>query len=125
MNSLVVMSVFAAAVMLRLVLRLWLIGRQIRHVARHRDTVPADFAGTVSLEAHRKAADYTIARQRLELLTTAWGSAVLLGWTLLGGLDALNILVREAVLPRWGDLAYQIALVMAVSVFLVPVLYPF
>ena len=116
MNSLVVMSVFAAAVMLRLVLRLWLIGRQIRHVARHRDTVPADFAGTVSLEAHRKAADYTIARQRLELLTTAWGSAVLLGWTLLGGLDALNILVREAVLPRWGDLAYQIALVMAVSV---------
>ncbi len=116
MNSLVVMSVFAAAVVLRLVLRLWLIGRQIRHVARHRDAVPADFAGTVTLEAHRKAADYTIARQRLELLTTAWGSAVLLGWTLLGGLDLLNIAVRDAVLPRWGDLAYQIALVMAVSV---------
>ena len=53
MNSLVVMSVFAAAVMLRLVLRLWLIGRQIRHVARHRDTVPADFAGTVRLAALR------------------------------------------------------------------------
>ena len=114
MNSLVVMSVFAAAVVLRLVLRLWLIGRQIRHVARHRDAVPADFAGTVSLEAHRKAADYTIARQRLELLTTAWGSAVLLGWTLLGGLDWLNNALMDAVGPR--PLLQPLALLVAFAV---------
>ena len=116
MNSLVVTLAFAAALLAMLATRLWLIGRQIRHVARHRDAVPAAFAGVVGPEAHRKAADYTLARQRFELVATAWGAATLLGWTLLGGLDALNVAVRDAVMPRWGALPYQIALVMAVSV---------
>ncbi|OYU73863.1 MAG: peptidase M48, partial [Burkholderiales bacterium PBB5] len=40
----------------------------------------------------------------------AFGSAVLLGWTLLGGLDLLNSTLRDAVQPRWGDMAYQLAL---------------
>ena len=44
---------------------------------------------------------------------TAFGAAVLLGWTLLGGLDALNGCLRDAVLPRWGDSAYQLALLGA------------
>ena len=38
---------------------------------------------------------------------------MLLGWTLLGGLDALNVLLRDAVLPRVGDMAYQLALLAA------------
>jgi STE24 endopeptidase len=46
----------------------------------------------------------------------AFGSAVLLGWTLLGGLDALNTLLRDAVLPAWGPMAYQLALLSAFSV---------
>jgi STE24 endopeptidase len=37
----------------------------------------------------------------------------LLGWTLLGGLDALNTLVRDAVLPQYGAMAYQLALLAA------------
>ena len=43
----------------------------------------------------------------------AFGAAVLLGWTLLGGLDALNGAVRDAVQPRFGDMAYQLALLAA------------
>jgi STE24 endopeptidase len=70
----------------------------------------------VSLEAHQKAADYTIAKQRFELVTIAWGGAVLLGWTLLGGLDALNGWLRDGLQPRWGDLGYQLGLMVAVSV---------
>jgi hypothetical protein len=73
--------------------KFWLATRQIRHVARHRDAVPAPFAGTVSLAAHQKAADYTIAKSRVGLLEMAWSAAVLLGWTLLGGLHALNRLL--------------------------------
>ena len=68
----------------------------MRHVAAHRDRVPAAFAGTVTPEAHRRAADYTLAKGRFGLLTTAFGTAVLLGWTLLGGLDALNQVVLGA-----------------------------
>jgi STE24 endopeptidase len=85
----------------------------MRHVAAHRDRVPAVFADTVSLEAHRRAADYTLAKGRLGLLSTAFGTAVLLGWTLLGGLDALNTLLLDTVHPRFGNMAYQLALLAA------------
>lgn len=81
---------FAVFLLAGLVVKFWLATRQVRHVARHRDAVPRPFDGTVSLAAHRKAAGYTIAKSRLGLLETAWGTAVLLGWTLLGGLDLLN-----------------------------------
>ena len=104
---------FVAALLLSLGVKFWLATRQMRHVAAHRDQVPAAFAGTVTLPAHRKAADYTLAKGRFGLLTTAFGAAVLLGWTLLGGLDALNALLRDLVQPAWGDLAYQLALLAA------------
>ena len=104
---------FATALMLSLAVKFWLATRQMRHVAAHCDAVPAAFADTVTLQAHRKAADYTLAKGRFGLLTTAAGAAVLLGWTLLGGLDALNGLLRDALQPGWGDMAYQLALLAA------------
>jgi len=104
---------FVAAVICAFVVRLWLATRQMRHVARHRERVPAAFAGTVTLEAHHKAADYTLAQLRFGLLSTAFGTAVLLAWTLLGGLDALNAGLRDLVLPRFGPMAYQLALLAA------------
>ncbi len=115
MDALLLSAVFAAAVVVGFVVKTWLAWRQMRHVAAHRNQVPAAFAGTVSPEAHQKAADYTLARGRFGLLTQAVGAAVLLGWTLLGGLDALNATVRDAVQPRWGDMAYQLALLAAVA----------
>jgi STE24 endopeptidase len=116
MDALVLSALFAAAVVVGFVVKTWLAWRQMRHVAAHRDQVPAAFAGTVSLEAHQKAADYTLARGRFGLVALAVGTAVLLGWTLLGGLDALNAWIRDAVQPRWGDMAYQLALLAAVAV---------
>jgi STE24 endopeptidase len=115
MDALVLTSLFAAAIVVSFVLKTWLALRQMRHVAAHRAAVPAAFAGTVSLEAHHKAADYTQARGRFGLINMAFGTAVLLAWTLLGGLDALNEWVRDAVQPRWGSMAYQLALLGAVA----------
>ena len=105
--SLLLTTAFAAAVLLALLLKLWLASRQIRHVARHRSAVPAPFAARISLAAHQKAADYTVARSRFDLLQLAYGSALLLGWTLLGGLDLLN----QALLA-WlgGGMLQQLAL---------------
>jgi len=88
--SLLLTTGFAVALLLSLLLKFWLASRQIRHVARHRGQVPAAFATTITLAAHQKAADYTLAKARLGLLELALGAAVLLGWTLLGGLSALN-----------------------------------
>ena len=106
---------FAAALLLSLAVRYWLATRQMRHVAAHRERVPAVFAGRITPEAHRKAADYTLANGRFGLLATALGATVLLGWTLLGGLDALNAALRDTLQPRFGDLAYQLALLAAFS----------
>ena len=105
--------VFAGALLLSLALKLWLATRQMRHVAACRNQVPAAFAATVTPEAHRRAADYTLAKGRFGLLATALGSAALLGWTLLGGLDALNVALRDALQPRFGGMAYQLALLSA------------
>ena len=95
------------------VVRTVLSSRQIRHVARHRHAVPAAFADTISPEAHRKAADYTIAKARFGQLDTVVEAALLLGWTLLGGLHFLN----QALLA-WlgGGLLQQLALVAAFAV---------
>ena len=102
--------VFAAALLASLGVKFWLATRQMRHVATHRNAVPPAFAATITLAAHQRAADYTLAKSRFGLLTMAFGAAVLLGWTLLGGVDALNAALRDAVQPRWGSMAYQLAL---------------
>jgi STE24 endopeptidase len=72
------------------VVKVWLASRQIRYVAAHQQAVPPAFSHTIELAAHQKAARYTIAKTRLSLLSTVFGAAVLLAWTLLGGLQALN-----------------------------------
>jgi STE24 endopeptidase len=113
MQSYALTLLFAAALMASLLVKFWLATRQMRHVAAHRDAVPTAFAQTITVAAHQKAADYTLAKGRFGLLTTAFGAAVLLGWTLLGGLDALNVTVRDAIEPRFGAMAYQLALLAA------------
>ena len=85
-----VSALFVAALLGGFAAQAWLSARQIRHVGAHREAVPPAFEATVGLEAHRKAADYTVARERFGLAGAAWGAATLLGWTLLGGLDALH-----------------------------------
>ena len=81
---------FAAVLMASLLLKFWLASRQMRHVAAHRNAVPQAFADRITLQAHQKAAAYTIAQARLGILELAFGGAVTLCWTLLGGLNALN-----------------------------------
>jgi STE24 endopeptidase len=106
--SLALTLVFAATLLLGMALKFWLASRQVRHVTRHRDTVPPAFATTISLAAHQKAADYTVTKVRFGVVETGVGAAVLLGWTLLGGLDALN-----QTLLGWlgGGMLQQLALI--------------
>ncbi|MEO7116340.1 MAG: M48 family metallopeptidase [Caldimonas sp.] len=113
MTSLAWTELFAIALAASLLLRAWLSARQVRHVASHRDEVPQAFRASVELAAHRKAADYTLAKFRLAHVQMIIGGIVLLGWTLFGGLDLLNDIVRDAVAPTAGALAYEIALVAA------------
>jgi len=108
--SLILTLAFALALVASTLVRFWLASRQIRHVAGHRASVPVEFAPSVSLVAHQKAADYTIAKTRLGLLELALGAGVVLGWTLLGGLDALNVMVMQLTGP---GMVQQITLLVA------------
>ena len=105
--------VFAAALVLGVLLKLYLSWRQARHVWQHRGQVPAAFAQAITLQAHQKAADYTLAKSRLGTAELAWSTVILLGWTLLGGLSALDVLIGASPVAQWGPLAQQVALVAA------------
>lgn len=114
--SLVFTLVFAALLVIGLLVRFYLASRQIHHVVRHRSSVPAAFAATISLEAHQKAADYTVTKARFGMLETAFAAALLLGWTLLGGIDALNQALLHSGLAAYGSLVPQLALLAAFGV---------
>ena len=113
---------FAVFLLLMVGLKYWLAWRQMSHVGAHADRVPARFADRISLEAHRKAAAYTIARQRLGLVETAVGAIVLLGLTLLGGLQAIASALAG---PLGNGLAYQVGVVAVVVVLLAIIDLPF
>ena len=109
--SLVTSVVFSLMLLANLGVKFWLASRQIRAVARHRAAVPDEVAGTIGLAAHQRAADYTVAKLRFGLLELALAAAVLLGWTLLGGLDALNGWLIDLLGPR--PLLQPLALLLA------------
>ena len=72
----------------------FLVQKQINSVRSSRDNVPEAFNDKISLEAHQKAADYTEAKVKTGLLELIIGSALLLLWTLAGGLQFLDNWLR-------------------------------
>jgi STE24 endopeptidase len=100
---------FAGFLTLNLLLKLWLAHRQIRHVSLHRSSVPEAFKEVISLPAHQKAADYTLAKLRLGHWDLAIDAGMLLVWTLLGGLGALDAWLVEV---SGSGMLQQLLLVM-------------
>jgi STE24 endopeptidase len=86
--------------------RLWLAGRQVHHVRAHQDRVPSAFAERVPLEAHRKAADYTVARVRFGRVSLLVHVGLLLVWTVGGGLQLWDEAARSL---GWGTLGTGVA----------------
>jgi len=115
-HSLVFTLLFSTVLVLGLVTRFYLASRQIRHVASHRNSVPAAFSASISLQSHQKAADYTVAKMRFSMLETTFAAALLLGWTLLGGIDTLNQALLHSGLAAYGRLVPQLALLAAFGV---------
>ena len=110
--SLAMTLTLAVLLVANLLTKLWLSGRQVRHVAHHRDQVPAAFANTISLDAHQKAADYTMAKARVGVADMGLDALTLVAWTLLGGLDLLN----QVTLDWLGEgMGQQIMLVVSFS----------
>jgi STE24 endopeptidase len=108
--SLTLTFLFAGVLIANLLTKLWLSTRQVQHVAAHRAQVPDAFAQTISLQAHQKAADYTLAKSRVSLIDLGLDALTLLGWTLLGGLDLLNQITQDLLGP---GMTQQVVLVVS------------
>ncbi|MDR0247968.1 MAG: M48 family metallopeptidase [Burkholderiales bacterium] len=116
--------VFLAVLLLTLVLRHWLSLRQCRHVAACRDAVPAAFVERVALSAHQKAADYTLAKQAFGRIEFFVDAAILLVWTLGGGLALL--MTATGWLPvstLWQDVMLLIAVTLIGGILGLPFSY--
>jgi STE24 endopeptidase len=118
MQPLVIFFVIAAIAWTAL--SIYLSARQAAHVRENRDAVPADFASKVSIEEHRKAADYTIARERLARVEALLELALSLAWAL-GGISLLYGLLAAALPPSLGR---GVAFLIATSVVSIVVALP-
>lgn len=112
---------FLGVLALSLGIRLALARRHIAHIAANHEAVPAAFAERISLAAHRKAADYTIAKVRFGIIETLFDAALLLALTLGGGLRLLvEWTATLSMSPLLEDLALMVAFVVITSVVELP-----
>jgi len=114
-------AIFLIALALSIAVQLWLARRQVRHVTAHRGRVPAYFEDRISLAAHQKAADYTIARTRFTIADTVLDTVVLLALTLGGGIAALAAWTGSLALSAlWQDVALIVAVMLIAGAVTLP-----
>jgi len=116
-------EIFVAALVLTTGVRLWLATRHRAHVAAHRSEVPVAFREAIPLDAHQKAADYTVARAGLGRADVVIGALWLLVLTLGGGLQWMfNLAGRLAGDGMVRDLVFIGIVAFASSLIDLPVL---
>jgi len=104
---------FLLVLVIATLLRLWLDARHVAHVRANRDQVPSQFSQEVSLEAHRRAADYTCAKTRLGLVSIVVDAALVL-WLTFGG--GVRTLYDFAALWFDGEIGRGLVLIALVAV---------
>jgi len=114
--------IFLLAVGASLTLKLWLAGRQLHNVAANRTRVPEAFADSIQLEAHQKAADYTITNTLQGRLELVYNSLLLVGWTLGGGLQWLDNSWQQF---GWGSIPTGVAMLISAFVIMALLELPF
>jgi len=114
-------TLFLIALSLYSAVQLWLASRHLRHVAAHRSAVPDAFTDQIDLKAHQKAADYTIAKTSLERIEIIIGAAILLAWTIGGGLEWLDSVWAATELSTlWIGTGFLLSLFALLSLIDIP-----
>ncbi len=103
--------IFIGFLAITIIVRCWLAIRQIHAIKAHYHAVPEQFSAAISLQAHQKAGNYTATKQRFGFLSLFIDTAVLLGFTLGGGIQKIN-----DILTFWlgHGIITQIALAIAI-----------
>jgi len=110
--------VFIAALALTTLAKLWLARRHLAYIAEHRSTVPAAFHEKIPLGDHQKAADYTSAKTRFDMLGALFDAALLLAFTLGGGIQSIANLISTRLDNGWfsSPIAHGMAIIVTVLV---------
>lgn len=110
--------IFIAALALTTLAKLWLARRHLAYIATHRTAVPEAFHEKVQLGDHQKAADYTSAKTRFDMLGTLFDAALLLAFTLGGGIQFIAGMVSAELGNGWfsSPIAQGMAILIAVLV---------
>jgi STE24 endopeptidase len=112
---------FALLLLASTAVRSWLNQRQAAAVLRHRGRVPEAFADQIDLEAHQKAADYTVARAVLNRWDVLLDAGIVLMLTLGGGIDAIDRWWQFAGLsPVWHGTVVVLSTLLIVSAIGLP-----
>jgi len=114
-------NLFIVMVIVTLATQLWLAARHVNHVKKNRAQVPDEFKDQISLDAHQKAADYTITRTLFGRYETILGSILILAWTLGGGLEYIDQLWRLLEWSTvWTGIAFMISIMLIMSILDIP-----
>ena len=70
--------------------QIWLSTRHINHVQHHRNKVPNAFKSIIKTKDHRKAADYTVAKSKLNIIDLIVQAVFLYLLTIGGLINWLN-----------------------------------
>ncbi len=113
---------FILALILSLAVQLWLSNRQTKMIQAHRAAVPEDFAEQITLEQHQKAADYSVAKLKVNKIELMYGALLLLGWTLGGGLDYIDNIIRSY---QYGAIVTGLAVIFSIMLISAIIDMPF
>lgn len=108
--------IFVIALVFTSLARLWLARRHLAHIAAHRAAVPEAFRERIPLADHQKAADYTTAKTRFAMFCILFDAALLLAFTLGGGIQFLAGLCNAGLhnIGIGSPLAQGVATIVAV-----------
>jgi STE24 endopeptidase len=113
--------VFLIAIVISYAVQFWLANRQKNFVLEHRDAVPDAFKDSVSLEAHQKAADYTVEKGKLGDIDSVTGVVFLLILTLGGAINfSFYFWSSFELSPMISDLAAVASVFIIMTLFEIP-----
>ncbi len=113
--------IFLIALVISYSIQFWLSMRQKSFVSSHRDEVPEAFKNSVSLDAHQKAADYTVEKGKLGDIDSVIGIIFLLVLTLGGGISlAFKFWASFELSPMYTDLGAVATIILIMTLLEIP-----
>lgn len=113
-------GIFLVMLAATVALRLWLARAHVAHVLKYRASVPPEFAEHIALDAHQKAADYTVAKTRLAMKETIADALFLVVLTLGGLIAGVDEIAAQYMGGYWRGVATVFGVMLLSSLVFLP-----